>query len=311
MDRQETQASPLLKLSGLSVKYGATGDGIVAVDDLDLEIPTIGYTLGLVGESGSGKTTVGLSILNVIEPPGQILSGRIEYSNEDVLGMDQGRLNHYRWEQVAMVFQSAMNSLSPVKKVSDHIAQVITEHTDSSKREAKDRAVRLLEDVGIEADRADDYPHEFSGGMRQRVAIAMALALSPNLLIADEPTSALDVVVQRQILSMLKRTVSKNRLSMIFITHELAILRHLVDNIAVMRHGRIVEMGPTEKVLFEPIHPYTQMLVHSVLPLGLERESVRNLSVKTRQKRSELISMGNAKVPLRETERGRWVALAS
>jgi peptide/nickel transport system ATP-binding protein len=303
------QTSPLLKLSQLSVGYGTPRNRVVAVDDLTLEIPTVGFTLGLVGESGSGKTTVGLSILRTIEPPGGILSGRIEYENEDVLSMSDDRLREYRWKQVAMVFQSAMNSLSPVKKVSDHIVQVIREHTRSSKRDAREKALGLLEDVGIEAERADGYPHEFSGGMRQRVVVAMALALSPKLLIADEPTSALDVVVQRQILSMLKKTVTKSRLSLIFITHELAILRNLVDNIAVMRRGRIVELGPTEKILFEPMHPYTQMLVNSVLPLDLERENIRELSATIRQKRTALTGIRNVRVPLREVDRGRWVAL--
>jgi peptide/nickel transport system ATP-binding protein len=304
-----SQSSPLLNLSGLSVGYGSASNRVVAVDDLNLKIPGRGYTLGLVGESGSGKTTVGLSILNVIEPPGGILGGRVEYGEEDVLSMSEERLRDYRWNQVAMVFQSAMNSLSPVKKVSDHIVQVITEHSKTPKKEAREKALHLLEDVGIESERADGYPHEFSGGMRQRVVVAMALALNPKLLIADEPTSALDVVVQRQILSMLKGTVSKTNLSMIFITHELAILKNLVDNIAVMRRGRIVELGPTEKILFEPMHPYTQMLVNSVLPPDLERENIREISLGIRQKRLALAGIGNVKVPLREVDGNRWVAL--
>jgi ABC-type dipeptide/oligopeptide/nickel transport system ATPase component len=294
-----------LKLSGLYVTYGRA----VAVNNLSLEIPAKGYTLGLVGESGSGKTTVGLGILNVIEPPGQIVSGSIEFENEDVLKMDETRLRQYRWKQVAMVHQSAMNSLSPVKRVSDHIVQVIREHLGDPKKEAREKAIRLLEEVGIEEGRADGYPHEFSGGMRQRVAVAMALALSPKLLIADEPTSALDVVVQRQILSMLKETVTKNGQSLIFITHELAILKNLVDNVAVMRRGRIVELGPTEKVLFDPRHPYTQMLVNSVLPMNIEREDIRKLSVTIRQKRSSLPVIEKP-IPLKEVERGRWAALS-
>jgi peptide/nickel transport system ATP-binding protein len=291
------------------VGYGPASDRVIAVDELSLRIPGEGYTLGLVGESGSGKTTVGLSILNVIEPPGGILGGRVEYGEEDVLSMSEERLRDYRWNQVSMVFQSAMNSLSPVKKVSDHIVQVITEHSKTPKKEAREKAVHLLEDVGIEAERVDGYPHEFSGGMRQRVVVAMALALNPKLLIADEPTSALDVVVQRQILSLLKGTITKTNLSMIFITHELAILKNLVDNIAVMRRGRIVELGPTEKILFEPMHPYTQMLVNSVLPLDLKRENIRELSLGIRQKRLALSGIGNEKVPLREVDRSRWAAL--
>jgi len=304
-----SQVKPLLRLSGLSVGYNVAGVRAVAVDNMTLEVPAMGYTLGLVGESGSGKTTVGLSILNVIESPGEIFGGNVEFEGDDVLQMTEDRLRQYRWKQVAMVFQSAMNSLSPVKKVSDHIVEILRQHLKVSKREAKDRAVQLLSDVGIETERANDYPHEFSGGMRQRVVVAMALALSPKLLIADEPTSALDVVVQRQILSLLKRTVEKSGLSLVFITHELAILRNLVDNVAVMRLGQIVEIGPTDKVLFDPIHPYTQMLVDSMLPLDIEREVIKTLSNSIRQKRSTLGKIEDARIPLREIGAGRWAAL--
>ena len=182
--------------------------------------------------------------------------------------MSETELLSYRGEQVSMVYQSAMNALNPVKRVSSHVEEVLRVHSHTSKSEARDRAKELLENLGIKKSRANDYPHQLSGGMRQRVVIAMALALSPKLLIADEPTSALDVVFQRQILSLLKKQVSQKNLSLFFITHELAILGGLVEYVAVMFQGEVVEYGQLRKVLFEPLHPYTEMLVNSILTLA-------------------------------------------
>ena len=169
---------------------------------MSLDIPSGGYTIGVVGESGSGKTTLGLSILNLIEPPGKITEREGAFSGNDVLTFSKKQLRGYRWQDVSMVYQSAMNSMNPVKKVSDPIIEVLRVHAHLTTAEARDRAVKLLSQVGIRAERAFDYPHELSGGMRQRVIIALAMALSPKLLIADEPTSALDVVVQQQILEL-------------------------------------------------------------------------------------------------------------
>ncbi|HKW04282.1 MAG TPA: ABC transporter ATP-binding protein [Nitrososphaerales archaeon] len=256
--------SSLLKLSNVSVSY----KNQVAVDSVSLEIPTTSYTLGIVGESGSGKTTLGLSIINLVEPPGRITSGKIEFMGKDVLSMSETELLSYRGEQVSMVYQSAMNALNPVKRVASHVEEVLRVHGHESKSEARDRAKELLENLGIKKSRANDYPHQLSGGMRQRVVIAMALALSPKLLIADEPTSALDVVVQRQILSLIKKQVLQKNLSLFFITHELAILGGLVEYVAVMFQGEVVEYGELRKVLFEPLHPYTEMLVNSILTLA-------------------------------------------
>lgn len=257
----------ILKSTDLTVEYVASGARKKAVDGVCLDIFGSGYKLGLVGESGSGKSTLGLALMDLIEPPGRIARGRVEYMGQDVLTMSQEDARRYRWKEVSMVFQSAMNALSPVKKASDHITEVISQREDVPKATARERALRLLAEVGIEADFADHYPHELSGGMKQRVMIAMALALSPKLLIADEPTSALDVVIQRQILSLLRREVSMKSLSMVLITHDLPILSSLVDDVAVMFAGEVVEKGPVQKVFGEPRHPYTRELVSSLLTL--------------------------------------------
>lgn len=248
---------------------------MLAVDNASLSVPKAGYTLGLVGESGSGKTTLGMSLMNLIEPPGRVTQGKIEYEDMNILEMSDLELRRFRWREVSMVHQSAMNALNPVETISGHIVEVLREHTDATKQEARQKAAQLLKSVGIKQERMDDYPHEFSGGMRQRAVIAMALALSPKLLIADEPTSALDVVVQKQILSLLKSEVKEKNRSLFFITHEIALLMGLVEEVAVMFRGEIVEKGPSSKVLFNPHHPYTEMLLSSLLTLDSGRQAVR------------------------------------
>jgi oligopeptide/dipeptide ABC transporter ATP-binding protein len=267
-------ADNLLQISDITVQYALKDRVRNAVDRLSFTIPAAGYTVGVVGESGSGKTTLGLSIMNLIKPPGKISEGKIQFMGKNVLGMDYDALRHYRWQDVAMVFQSAMNIMNPVKNVRDHVVEVIREHQKVSKDEARERAMSLLKEVGIKPDRANAFAHELSGGMRQRVVIAMALALSPKLLIADEPTSALDVVVQQQILALLKREVLDKRLSLIFITHEITLLENLVDYVAVMYAGEIAEYGQIDDVLFEPLHPYTEMLLGSLLTLDSERDEM-------------------------------------
>jgi peptide/nickel transport system ATP-binding protein len=264
----------LLKISGLSVDYMVANKMRNALDNLSLTVPTQSYSLGLVGESGSGKTTLGLSIMNLIEAPGRISGGCIEYNGEDILKMEERRLRRYRWEQVSMVFQSAMNSLSPVKKVADHLIEVLTQHEQITKSGAREQSIQLLESVGIPGERADAYSHELSGGMRQRVVIAMALALHPKLLIADEPTSALDVVVQEQIIQLVKKEALEKGLSLIFITHEITLLQKLVNNVAIMYAGEIAESGLVEDVLANPMHPYTEMLLDSLLTIDSTRASL-------------------------------------
>ena len=245
-----------------------------------------GHTLGLVGESGSGKTTLGMSLLRMIEPPGKITRGSIEWNGDNVLGMTPRALRNFRWKVISMVFQSAMNSLNPVASVSKQIEEVLRQHTGISDSEARSKALELLNDVGIEPVRADGYPHQFSGGMRQRVVIATALALSPKLLIADEPTSALDVVVQKQILALLRDRISRASLSLLFVTHEIALLNGMVDNVAVMYRGEIIEQGPLRSVLDSPLHPYSEMLLESMLSMEATPEVLskgRKLGAETLQ----------------------------
>jgi len=275
----------LLKLSDVTVEYALEHGVRKASDGVSLRIPSRGFTLGIVGESGSGKTTLGLLMMNLIEPPGRITRGKIEYQGRDILGMNRDQLRRYRWQEVAMVYQSAMNSLNPVKSVSSHIVEVLREHSDISKTEAREKAIKLLSSVGIKEERADAYSHELSGGMRQRAVIAMALALSPKLLIADEPTSALDVVVQKQILALLRKEVIEKDLSLVFITHEIALLGDLVDNVAVLFAGEIVESGEIDDILFDPMHPYTESLLGSLLSLESTREMIQTVPALTKEAR--------------------------
>lgn len=314
----------LMKISDLSVQYNMGGSIVRALDELSLEIPTQGYTLGVVGESGSGKTTLGMSILNAIERPGRIVKGNILYNGRDVLKMSKEELRKYRWREVSMVYQSAMNSLNPVKSVSDPIVEVLKKHKGATGKEASEQALKLLSEVGINQNRVKDYPFELSGGMRQRVVIALALALSPRMLIADEPTSALDVVVQKQILKLLKREVLEKKLSLIFITHEISLLSGLVQNVAVMYSGEAVEIGPINDVLFDPLHPYTEMLLSTLITLESEDGSTSNYIPEGGAKTDQLLTMNscryanrckyafercrNERPKLREAREGRYVA---
>lgn len=257
----------LLNLADVTVSYEIENFRILALDGVNFRVNSGGHTIGVVGESGSGKTTLGMTIMKLIEPPGNIDKGSVDYRGKNVLTMSESELRKYRWKEVAMIYQSAMNSLNPVKRIYDPLIEVLREHLHESKSDARERARRLLSEVGIDPERFDAYPHELSGGMRQRVVVALALALSPKLLIADEPTSALDVVVQRQILSLLKNEISKNSLSLIFITHEISLLRGLVQDTAVMYRGEIVELGPTDAIFSEPLHPYTEMLLETLVTM--------------------------------------------
>jgi peptide/nickel transport system ATP-binding protein len=314
--------APLLEVSDLSVEYKLGESALLAVDGSSLTIPSEGYTLSLVGESGCGKTTLGMSILNLVTRPGRIVNGTIRFKGEDILRMDREALRRYRGKEVSMVYQSAMSSLNPMKTVRDHVVETLLEHEKISKVEARERATRLLTQAGIREERIESFPHEFSGGMKQRAVIAMALALSPKLLIADEPTSALDVVTQIQILELLKKQVREKKLAMIFITHEISLAPILTDYTAVMHAGAMVELGRTRDVLTKPLHPYSEMMVQSLLTMR------STLDVFERQDRapkgSELpppaaCSYSNQckyafdrcrveRPELVEIEKGRWVA---
>lgn len=261
----------LLKIRDLRT-YFYTHDGIVrAVDGIDLDIKK-GETFCLVGESGSGKTVTAHSIMRLVDYPGKIISGEIRFygkgfQGEDLLKLSKNEMRKVRGGKIAMIFQDPKNSLNPVIKVGDQIVEQIREHTDLSKKEAKDRAIKLMEDVGIpDAEkRVNDYPHQFSGGMNQRIMIAMALSCEPDLLIADEPTSALDVTTQAEIMELLTDLKKREDMSILFISHDLALVSTIADEIAVMYAGHVVERGVKKEILQNPIHPYSQGLI-SCLP---------------------------------------------
>lgn len=253
-----------VEIKDLVVEY-RTDDGVVqAVNGLDLEIEQ-GKTLGLVGETGAGKTTTGLSILRLIpSPPGKIVSGEIKLGGEDIFAKTEHEMEKVRGNQVSMIFQDPMTSLDPVMNVQEQIAEVIELHGDMNHAKAIEKAKEMLELVGIPGARGTEYPHQFSGGMKQRVVIAIALACSPGLLIADEPTTALDVTIQAQVLEMMKNLKEQYNTSMLMITHDLGIVAEICDTVSVIYAGRIVEHGSLEDIFENTRHPYTEGLFNSL-----------------------------------------------
>lgn len=263
----------LLEIKDLTVHY-VTVDGTVhAVENLNLMLPE-GKTLGLVGETGAGKTTTVKAIMQILpDPPAKILSGEVFFNGEDILKKNKKAMRKIRGKQISMIFQDPMTSLNPVITVGEQIMEVIRLHDKKlSKKDAYTKACEMLELVGIKADRAGDYPHQFSGGMKQRVIIAMALACNPKLLIADEPTTALDVTIQAQVLELMRKLKAQYQTSMIMITHDLGIVAEICDYVAVMYAGEIVEYGNREQLFHRPSHPYTKGLF-ACIPNLMEEET--------------------------------------
>ncbi|MDE2851112.1 MAG: ABC transporter ATP-binding protein [Acidobacteriota bacterium] len=261
-------AEPLLRVENLNVAFRSGFGGrppVRAVNSVSLEVAA-GETLAIVGESGSGKSVTALSILRLIPDPGRIEKGRILFEGRDLLALDEAGIRAVRGNRIAMIFQEPMSSLNPVLTIGRQVAEPLRLHRGLKRREALDQAVDLLRSVAIpDAEkRLGDYPHQFSGGMRQRVMIAMALACHPRLLIADEPTTALDVTVQAQILELLKERTRESDSALILITHDLGVVARYADRVAVMYGGRIVESGPAAALYADPRHPYTQGLLRSV-----------------------------------------------
>ena len=259
-----TSSDLVLDIENLAVRF-ETDDGIVrAVNGLDLQIRK-GRALGLVGETGAGKTTTALSILRLVpKPPGVVQCDKLELNGRDILTMQTKELEKVRGKEVSMIFQDPMTALNPVFTVGDQIGESIHLHENVSMSEAQKMAIDMLELVGIPGERAGDYPHQFSGGMKQRVVIAIALACHPQLLIADEPTTALDVTIQAQVLDLMKSLRQKYQTSLIMITHDLGIVAEICDEVAVMYAGNIVEMGTLEDVFNHTRHPYTEGLFNSL-----------------------------------------------
>jgi oligopeptide transport system ATP-binding protein len=247
--------------------YFDTDDGVVkAVDGVSFELKE-GETLGIVGESGSGKTVANLSLLRLIpEPPGRIVSGQIIFDKRNLLNLSPEEIREIRGRKIAMIFQDPMTSLNPFMRISKQLMEITQLHLGHGKQEAYEHAVQMLEMVGIPdaRRRADDYPHEFSGGMRQRVMIAMAISCRPQLLIADEPTTALDVTIQAQILDLIKKLKTDIGTSVILITHDLGVVAGMADRLLVMYAGQVFEQGPTREIFKRPANPYTKGLLRSV-----------------------------------------------
>jgi peptide/nickel transport system ATP-binding protein len=266
---------PLLEVSDLSVVYRTYEGTVAAVNGLGFSLHR-GRTLGLVGESGAGKTTTALSIMGLVpSPPGVVESGRIIFDGQDLLRLPEREMKRIRGNRISMIFQDPMTSLNPVLTVGLQISEALAAHQDLSEAEAERRAAEMLERVQIPAARYREYPHEFSGGMRQRVVIAMALACNPSLIIADEPTTALDVTIQAQVLELMKSLKEEFATSMIMITHDLGVVGEVCDNVAVMYAGRIVETGSLEQVFSDALHPYTRGLFRCIPDIEEESSVIR------------------------------------
>jgi ABC-type dipeptide/oligopeptide/nickel transport system ATPase component len=260
----KNDGQPVLDVRDLRVHYGTARGDVIAVNGVTFSVAP-GETLGLVGESGSGKSTAAMAILRLTSPPGRIVGGSVNVNGRDVLAMDEHTLRKRRWAEMSLIPQGSMNSLNPVMRVRDQIRDAIETHEGRQPRPAlRERIIELLSTVGLQPRVYDLYPHELSGGMKQRVCIAMSIALSPSLIIADEPTSALDVVVQRTIAQTLLRVKEKLNSSMLLIGHDMALQAQLVDRIAVMYAGNIVEIAPVRELFRDARHAYTQHLIASI-----------------------------------------------
>ncbi len=261
----------MLDVQGLTTYYQTLSGSVRAVENVSFSVEE-GEALGLAGESGCGKSTVALSLLKILPQGGRIRKGKIVFDGTDLVPLSENEMRKIRWTGISIVFQGAMNAFNPVYKVGEQIAEAIKIHENGvSNSEVNERVARLFETVGIEPARADNYPHEFSGGMRQRALIAMALAANPKLLIGDEPGTALDVIVQAQTLKLLRDLKDKLGLSMILISHDLSIIAETCEKVAIMYAGKIVEYGDTVSVFKHPLHPYTQGLIKAFPSIKGER----------------------------------------
>jgi peptide/nickel transport system ATP-binding protein len=267
----------LLSVRELEVGYVTERGVLSAVDRVSFDLMP-GRVLGLAGESGSGKSTIAQAILRTLRAPGLITGGQVLFEGQDVLDMNPTQLRAFRWRAISMVFQSAMNSLNPVLKIEEQLCDVMRAHLELTREQARERAVELLKLVGLEASLLNRYPHQLSGGMRQRVGIAIALTLKPQLLILDEPTTALDVVVQREILQQVAELQKQLGFAVLFITHDLEVLFSFCDDLAILYAGRIVEQAPAVNLRRTPQHPYTQGLLESFPTLDGPRRKLSGIA---------------------------------
>ena len=269
---------PLLEVRNLHTQFRTERGVVKAVDDVSFEIHR-GETFGVVGESGAGKSVTALSVMNLIESPGRIAGGEIRFKGENLLDLSRREIQSLRGNDIAMIFQDPMTSLNPAFTIGEQLIDTIRQHTDRSKREARQHAIQCLADVGIPdaEERIDDYPHQFSGGMRQRALIAMAISCDPDLLIADEPTTALDVTIQAQILELLADLQDEYGMAIQFITHDMGVIAQVCDRVGVMYAGRLIEEGPTEELFYRPRHPYTVGLLNAIPRIDDPRERLESI----------------------------------
>ena len=265
----------LLKVENLTIEFPTRRARLIAVDDISFHIDP-GEVLGVVGESGAGKSLTGTAIIGLLDPPGRIADGQITLKGKRIDNLPSERMRRIRGKEIGAVFQDPLTSLNPLYKVSVQLIETIQTHTDLSTRRARDRAVDLLKEVGIPSaeERIDQYPHQFSGGMRQRVVIALALCAGPKLIIADEPTTALDVSIQAQIISLLKRLCREHDTAVMLITHDMGVIAETADRVAVMYAGRIVEVGPVKEIVKQARHPYTHGLMGSIPHIGQDVDAL-------------------------------------
>jgi len=267
----------ILRIEDLKVEFPISIGTVRAVNGVDLELVR-GEVMGLVGESGCGKSTLGFSILRLLRPPGRISGGRIIYNGHDIVQMGQEELLALRGSKIAMIFQDPLTSLNPLFSIGEHFVETLRAHEKGiSKKDALERSEKVLESLGIAGERLREYPHQMSGGMRQRIMIGLALILNPDLLIADEPTTALDVIVEAQFLDLLDDLRKQYNLTIILITHNLGNVAQLADRITVMYGGTIAEVGPAQSIFDEPLHPYTQGLLASIPNIKLDQPELKTM----------------------------------
>jgi peptide/nickel transport system ATP-binding protein len=271
-------SEPVLSVRHLRVEFPTRRGTLVAVDDVSFDIMP-GEVLGVVGESGAGKSMTGNAVIGLLEPPGRIAGGEIRLQGERIDNLPYEAMRRIRGKRIGMVFQDPLTSLDPLYRVGDQLVETILTHTKLSERQARERALDLLNEVGIPAakNRIDAYPHQFSGGMRQRVVLSLALAAEPELVIADEPTTALDVSVQAQIISLLKKLCAQHGVAVMLITHDMGVIAETADRVAVMYAGRIAEIGPVRDVVKSPYHPYTRGLMGSIPKLDSEADRLTQI----------------------------------
>ncbi|MEN9773754.1 MAG: hypothetical protein RL322_824 [Pseudomonadota bacterium] len=273
-----TATAPLLEVRHLRVEFASRRGALVAIDDVSFSISP-GEVLGVVGESGAGKSVTGAAIIGLIEPPGQIVGGEILLDGQRIDNLPPEAMRAIRGRKIGAIFQDPLTSLNPLYTVGRQLVETIQTHLGLDDRAARNRAIALLESTGIPAaaQRIDHYPHQFSGGMRQRVVIALALAAEPRLIVADEPTTALDVSIQAQIISLLKRLCKDQGTAVMLVTHDMGVIAETADRVAVMYAGRVAELGPVADVIHRPQHPYTVGLMGSIPSIGEDRERLAQI----------------------------------